>query len=387
MQRSTASIKPRYTRHPTHRLTELALVILVACMACGESTTPVGPLDAGDAGEGGVDLDSGPAPVADGEAGFEPLAAGSYAFPLMVDGRSRRYFLYVSERVDRSMPAPVVLNLHGGGGSGPGQLYTTMMDETADRHGFLLVHPEGIPTEGTSDAHPFATWNVGGCCGTAAAEDVDDVEYIRQLLVHLAERVRVDQARVYATGISNGGMMSYRLACEASEIIAAVAPVAAPAIETPACTASRAVPVLHIHGTEDPCAYYEGSDACGACFQNYLNSLLGTSTEPIGWACGAIEPYVGAWRARQSCPADPEATVESGESTRCATWRPCEGESEITLCTVEGMGHTWPSGRHIPACERPRSRACRLWIETVGAISYDLSNEDIWSFLSRHRLP
>ncbi|MFP6685574.1 MAG: hypothetical protein VB934_12710, partial [Polyangiaceae bacterium] len=180
----------------------------------------------------------------------------------------------------------------------------------------------------------------------------------------------------------------YRLACEASDIIAAIAPVAPPGLEVQPCEPTRAVPTFHIHGTADQCANYEGGDACGGCLHDYINELYPSlMIEPVTWPCASIDTYVGAWRQRRGCPESGEVTYTNGAAS-CTTWAPCADASEVTLCLVEDMGHTWPSGQHIEICQTaPNHRACTLWIDQVGTISTDMDNDNIWQFFSRHQLP
>jgi polyhydroxybutyrate depolymerase len=119
---------------------------------------------------------------------------------------------------------PVVFNFHGGGSDAQAQKAYSQMDATADRHGFVVVYPQGVPP--APGQQRLRTWNVGECCGPAKRTNVDDVGFTLAVLDDLAARTTVDKRRVYATGISNGGMMAYRLAVDASKRIAAVALVA-----------------------------------------------------------------------------------------------------------------------------------------------------------------
>jgi polyhydroxybutyrate depolymerase len=235
-------------------------------------------------------------------------------------GRLRAYRVFVPSAASSSVSLPVVFVLHGGLLGTPFQVArNTGFDDEAEARGFLAVYPWGF----------FNTWNAGTCCGPAMNQDVDDVGFIRDLLDDLAGRYRVDAGRVYATGISNGGMLSYRLGCELSDRIAAIAPVAA--TMTVPCSPAHRVSVLHIHGLEDHHVPYEG----------------GVGTE--GFAKDYRPPVpdaIARWRAIDECPA-PVTTTDGVVST--STSDPCADGTAVTLVTIANAGHTWPGGREETA--------------------------------------
>ncbi|MEM1417626.1 MAG: PHB depolymerase family esterase, partial [Myxococcota bacterium] len=174
---------------------------------------------------------------------------------------------------------PVVLALHGGGGSAESTERTTCaggdlrspscLHALGQREGFATVYPNG--TENTDEAGRFRVWNAGGSdpymcvAGRACTENVDDVAYLEAVLDALAAELPVDPARVYATGLSNGGAMAHRLACELAERVVAIAPIGAGnqlATSAP-CTPAEPVAVMHVHGTADPCWRYRGGPVGG----------------------------------------------------------------------------------------------------------------------------
>ena len=139
----------------------------------------------------------------------------------------------------------MVIALHGGGGSGAQFEATSGLTQQADAARVAVVYPDG-----TAGGLGLRTWNGGGCCGHAVAADIDDVEFMRQLIAHLTADYRIDRKRVYAAGHSNGGILAYRLACELPERIAAIAANAA-AMMVDSCAPAHAVPVLHMHSRLD----------------------------------------------------------------------------------------------------------------------------------------
>lgn len=145
-----------------------------------------------------------------GDAGAA-LGAGDYRFFLAHQGLRRSYLVHVPPQAAAGAPLPVVINFHGGGSNAAVQKAYTRMDRAADRDGYVAVYPNGTGGIGGR----FLTWNAGTCCGSAAASGIDDVGFALAVLDDLGRRTPVDSSRIYATGLSNGSMMAYRLAAEA----------------------------------------------------------------------------------------------------------------------------------------------------------------------------
>jgi polyhydroxybutyrate depolymerase len=296
-------------------------------------------------------------------AGNSGQAPGDHVFALRHDNLQRSYLVHVPPSYSGERPVPVILVFHGGGDDVYGQVKQSGMTETSDREGFLAVFPQGTGT--TAAGKVVGTWNAGRCCGSAKAQNIDDVGFVNALLDDLGTRFSIDTDRMYATGISNGALFTYRLACEIPDRIAAVAPVAGQdAFDD--CRPSRPVSVIHFHGTADPAALYAGG-RCG-----------GRLPGDPGWSCVSVPDYIGRWVSLGSCSGNPVITFRNNSAT-CRTYGNCSGGAEMTLCTIEGGGHTWPGGRYL--------RDERWWKEAVGNISYDISaNDMIWDFFTRHPL-
>jgi polyhydroxybutyrate depolymerase len=174
----------------------------------------------------------------------DPLGPGDYTRPLMMGEQKRSYLVHVPKGYDPKKPAPVVLALHGAAMNGPMMVWFSGLNKKSDEAGFIVVYPSGTGTG------PFLTWNAGGFRGKMAEGKADDVAFIGKLLDDLGTVVTVDEKRVYACGMSNGGMMCYRLAAELSDRIAAIAPVAG-TIAIEESKPKRPVPVIHFHGSKD----------------------------------------------------------------------------------------------------------------------------------------
>jgi polyhydroxybutyrate depolymerase len=219
-----------------------------------------------------------------------------------VDGVTRSYDLFVPDGYDPAVDAPLVLNFHGLFGSPSGQAEFSQFDPVAQAHGMLVAYPEGIG----------ASFNAGVCCGQASSEGVDDVGFARALVADVASKMCVDPRRVYATGMSNGGHMAHRLACEAADVFAAAASVAGVLSLAGPCTPARPISMSQFHGTSDLIVGY-----------------------------GGVPEMMEAWAARNGCDAAAETTFEQGDML-CQTWPGCDAGVEVSLCTIDGGGHCWP---------------------------------------------
>ena len=218
-------------------------------------------------------------------ANAEPLQSGDHKRSLELDKRTRSYLVHIPKSYDGSKAWPVVLAFHGAGNNGAMMVPYSGLNDKADEAGFIAVYPNG-----TGRVRTFLTWNAGNCCGFASQNKVDDVALVRALLDDLGTVVRVDPKRIYATGMSNGGMMAYRLGSELSDRIAAIAPVAG-SMGAKTCSPLRPVPVIAFHGTDDDFVPFKGAKGeksiSGAEF-----SLGGTL-------------YRVAWVKADACPEKP----------------------------------------------------------------------------------
>ena len=173
---------------------------------------------------------------ASGQGGSFPLRPGDYDRTVMSGGMKRFYNVHVPSSYVSSQPTPVVLNFHGGGGNPGTQRTISRMNQASERDGFIVVYPQGTGARWRLINPHGYTWNAGSCCGWAMKNGIDDVGFTRDLLSDLERQVNVDRDRVFATGISNGAMMCFRLACELSDRIAAIAPISGTMVVTGCAT-------------------------------------------------------------------------------------------------------------------------------------------------------
>ena len=153
----------------------------------------------------------------------DSLGPGDHTRTLKVGDLDRKYMIHISKQYDSKTPMPLVLSFHGGGGNAESMVRFCGLNDKADEAGFIVVYPSG-----TGRLEKLLTFNGGNCCGYAMQNNVDDVAFVRALLDDLATVANIDSKRVFATGMSNGGIISYRLASELSDRIAAIAPVGGP---------------------------------------------------------------------------------------------------------------------------------------------------------------
>jgi polyhydroxybutyrate depolymerase len=276
---------------------------------------------------------------------------------LQSGGRQRTYALVDPAAPASARPRPLLIALHGRGGTGEGQARLTHLGVLAAREGFLLAYPDGID-KSWADARGFTP---------ASQQGVDDVAFLSALIDHLVGTRGADPRRVYAAGMSNGGFLALRLACQLSGRVAAVVAVAAnlSTKEVAACAPTRPIPVAFILGDQDQLVPYAGG------------MLTGGRGEVLSGAASA------QWFAsRNGCgpqPAEdalPDLAPGDGTRTTRARYTGCNAGAEVLLYTVQGGGHAWPGGwQYLPEV-------------FVGKTSrgFDAS-EEAWRFVSRFALP
>ena len=226
---------------------------------------------------------------------------GTFERTIVSDDWGRTYLLHVPTLYEGNAPVPLILNFHGLGHSGEYQADYTDMSSKADVENFIVIYPDGLAM----------SWNADGCCPPAMLYDIDDVGFALDLVDAISEEYCIDPDRIYATGSSNGGMLSHRLACEASNVFAAIG-VASASITTSACNPPRPVPVIQTQGTVDPIVPY--------------------------WTAKASNDY---WASHNRC-GDSEVVYQKGGAL-CTAYQDCAEDATVEFCEVSGMGHTWPN--------------------------------------------
>ncbi len=287
----------------------------------------------------------------------KPLAPGDQTRTIAVGKLERTFLVHVPPKHDGVKPLPVVLIFHGGASNSEQMVRFCGLNEKADEEGFLAVYPSG------SGRLPWAlTWNGGNCCGYAAAQNIDDVAFVRAVLDDLAASAKIDSKRIYATGMSNGAIFCYRLADELSDRIAAIAPVSG-TMGSETCHPARPAPVIHFHGTADEFVLFGG----GAGPKSFSKTNF-----------FSVEHTIRQWVKADGCSDEPTITelpdkAHDGTTVTLKSFGRGKADAEVILYVIEGGGHTWP-GR------TPR-------IDLLGKSTKNISaNNLMWEFFDKHPL-
>lgn len=254
----------------------------------------------------------------------------SQEFSFEYDGIERTYIIHLPPEYNSDMEYPLVINMHGLGSNAVEQQFYSDFNKVADTAGIVVVYPNGVNN----------LWNISSDNG------IDDVGFISALIDTIASNYSLDLLRVYSTGMSMGGFMSYRLACQLDDRIAAIASVTG-TLAYPNCNNERPFPVLQIHGTAD---------------------------ETVPYAL--VPPLMDLWVSKNNCIDSVSIDLPDIDTTDQCTvvktiYSPCDDDVEVILYTILGGEHTWP-GAPI----------------AIGVTNYDINaSVEIWNFFTQYTLP
>jgi polyhydroxybutyrate depolymerase len=277
----------------------------------------------------------------------DDAAQASRALSLEVDGRSRTFHLFVPASAPM-MNAPLVVVLHGGYGTGVQAESAYHWDDAARRSGFLVAYPDGLGR----------AWNAGTCCGQPQRENVDDVAFLTAVVHAVVREQHADSRRVFFTGISNGALMSYRMACEALIPIAAIGPVAGTLV-TP-CPHPQATSVLAIHGLDDRAVPFNGGRGQGAVGE-----------------VRSVTSSLNVWVARDRCGPPRGKTASPVTVIR---WS-CSDGRVLSLVTIAGAGHQWPGA--VPPSSAAMAIASVLGLQLSPPSTALDATSTLWTFFAQ----
>jgi polyhydroxybutyrate depolymerase len=283
------------------------------------------------------------------------VSPGSTVLSIEVGGHARTVIVHVPSGYSGTSEVPLVLNLHGSGSTAAQQELLSGMDAESDAQGFLVAYPQGVIPSGAG-----FVWNIPGVPLRTGAispkHPANDVAFLSQLPGILAHRYCVNPRQVYSTGFSGGARMTSQLACDASSIFAAVAPVSGLRRPTP-CPARRAVPIVAFHGTADPVDPYNGH---GEAYWTY-----------------SVPQAARYWGAQDGCRSQPVTSTPAVGAT-LTTYTGCKAGSTVELYSVIGEGHEWPDGPPLP----------KVLTRVLGPQSTAVNADAVmWAFFSAHPLP
>jgi len=271
---------------------------------------------------------------------------------IQVDGRARTYSLIFPTNYSTGLDFPLVIAMHGGGGDADQFESTSKLTDKARSSDFMVVYPEGVRSNGLLG---LRTWNAGGCCEYAMDNNIDDVKFLSLLIDHLIASYKINPKKVYATGHSNGGMMSYRLACELSNKIAAIAVSGCTMVVTRDCNPSRPVPIIHFHSVLDSRVPHLGGIGISNVYYPPVDSGL------------------TVWSGINNCLKPPVVLIDNNDY-KLTEWSDCHGQVTIRYYLTRDGGHGWPGGKPGgPFSDTPS--------KVINA------NDLLWEFFSRYQIP
>jgi polyhydroxybutyrate depolymerase len=268
---------------------------------------------------------------------------------ITVNGEERQWRIFIPSTYKKGKPTPLVLNFHGSGSAPNRQAMLSEFEQLAELEEFFVISPTAkyYPKKGG-----LVTWNVD-----SHEKGVDDVLFIRELIANISQHYTIDPTRIYSTGFSGGARMSSRLACDLSNVIAAIAPVAG--VRFPEdCNPSRPVPVITFHGKADNINHYKHQADSNAY-----------------WRMG-VEEALSGWISTNKCTGSP-ALEDVSDSVIRVSHQNCQNEGHVIFYRSEDAGHTWPGS---PLAD---------YLETsgLGKTNMEISaTKLIWEFFKMHPL-
>lgn len=268
---------------------------------------------------------------------------------IKIDKLEREYYLYKPANMGNDA-RPLVVVLHGGAGKPAGAARMTGFSELADQENFMVAYPAG--------AGRVPTWNAGKCCGYAERRNIDDVGFIRAMVEEIRKNNAVDPLRIYATGMSNGAMMAYRLGCEMSDVFSVVAPVSG-AMNVYTCVPTQRPSLVVFNALDDKHVLYQGGVS-----ETGLRRLFGQAPERDS----SVADAMNFWMKQNLCRKFPQ--IERYDDYSISNYF-CAEDREVRLFTLNKGGHSWPGGKKgYEGADEPYA---------------DLSaTREMWKFFMRH---
>jgi len=288
------------------------------------------------------------------------VTTGDFQGSLEYGGLQRTYLIHIPSSYNGTKAVPLVLVFHGGGGTGAGMATISGMSNTSDVYGFIVIYPDGY----------MKGWNDGRGITAASLANVDDVGFISQLIDTISSQYKIDPSRIYATGLSNGGFFTGRLACQLANKIAAFAIVAATMAPnmSATCNPGRPISVLMIQGDADPLVPINGG------------LVRGPFGGPRGYVL-SLNDTVKRWLQIDGCTSQPTVfnipdTAGDGTSITQSTYTSCQNDVSVVVYVVHGGGHAWPGGQQY----LPQS--------VIGQTSRNMNaSQVIWMFFDANPMP
>lgn len=294
-----------------------------------------------------------------------PVSSGDHKITIRLGELDRHYTVHVPPGYNGKTSAPVVIMLHGGGGTGKAAAFETGWGSKADEAGFLAVFPDAMPPDPTKPSRFRGNpqlWNDGSDRFYPGQNAPDDVGFLNAMLDELLTKFAVDQRRIFVTGFSNGASMCFRIGAELSKRIAAIAPVAGACWLEP-LTLERPVPMVYITGTADPLNLIEGG---------VPRLATGGSDKVRAKPKPPVRDSILTWSKALACPTTPRSSSEAN-GVRTEIYGPGRDGAKVVYITVEGLGHTWAGGKSLLPEFMVGKRTDKI-----------KATEVIWEFFQKH---
>lgn len=277
------------------------------------------------------------------------------------DDLPREYFFWNHEISRPDAPAPLVIALHGGGSHARNLMQRSSLSTLASKEGFVVVFPQGVAAVGSL----FRTWNAGVCCGPAVKKNIDDIGFVRSVITQMVTEHDIDPERIYVTGFSNGGLLAYRLACELSDVITAISPVAAVMTNTGTCVPASKVAVIAFHGRKDKRVKYAGDASTGRIKKTDTMDRDSTRRPRL-----SVAQSVQFWADLNSCSGKNRTTFEGFSIDEYAECR-----AAVKLFSIDELGHRWPGwDRRLLFGRRDPETSMRV-----------IGSKEMWDFFNAHQ--
>jgi len=279
---------------------------------------------------------------------------GNYNLSLLVSGVTRKYILHIPKNYNKNKSTPLILAFHGGMGTAEVMRDYYGWVEKSEIEEFIVAFPNGASR---FNSGKFATWNAGNCCAYAVTSNSDDIGFVKLIIEDLKNKVNID--KIFATGMSNGGMLSHKLACEMSDTFTAIAAVSG-TNNFDECDPKNPISIMHVHGLKDDRVLFNGG--CGpAC-----NTKAETEYT-------SVPDTISDWIERNNCNNNPKRVLEN-ENGYCDLYSECENNVHVELCVAEDGGHSWPG-----AAEKPNPLE-----KTKPSQAFSATNK-IWNFFKEQK--
>ncbi|TGM74513.1 poly(3-hydroxybutyrate) depolymerase [Leptospira bouyouniensis] len=270
-----------------------------------------------------------PAPTASSDLSQSITNPGDYVFSILHQDLTRYYKIHVPKSYDGSVSVPLLFVFHGGGGNMDIQSNEEYYHQISksEEIGHIVVFPNGFSEYRSGK---IATWNAGNCCGESKKQNIDDIGFVKSILNHLTNKANIDKKRIYSTGMSNGAMMSYQLACYMTDTFAAITAVAG-TDNTIDCRPSKPISIFHIHAKNDDRVLFYGGAGSSFTDRTLITDFV------------SVPKTISKWVQLNECNSSPKIILKNQE-VQCDEYSGCKDGVKVKLCVTEDGGHSWPGG-------------------------------------------